>query len=215
MLPLESEQYYHVFNRANGWERIFTSDENYRFFLQRYQQLVSPYVKTLCYCLMPNHFHLLIQTRSRPEILEFLGGRSAEAPSIRGKGLLEKYNADPEKFMSKQFSNFFSSYTQSFNKQEHRMGSLFMKNFRRNMIRDEEYFRRLVHYIHYNPVKARLCENIGDWKHSSYRAIAEGAVSGLIQIDTMLERFGGLEDFKAFHSKEPQFSEHDEDVKFS
>jgi REP element-mobilizing transposase RayT len=62
---LEAEGYYHVFNRANGNEIIFRSTENYAFFLRQYLKYIHPFVDTFCYCLMPNHFHFLIQIKNQ------------------------------------------------------------------------------------------------------------------------------------------------------
>ena len=60
---------YHIFNHANGFENIFTEDENYRFFLAKYQQYILPIAETYAYCLLPNHFHLVVRIR-RKEVLE-------------------------------------------------------------------------------------------------------------------------------------------------
>ncbi|GEM_PF-122382 len=61
---------YHIFNRGNQGYNIFFSDENFRFFLRRYHEFMSPFVDTLAYCLLPNHFHLVIQIKSAEEIFE-------------------------------------------------------------------------------------------------------------------------------------------------
>jgi len=46
-----------------------------------------------------------------------------------------------------------------------------MRPFKRKKIEDENYLRKLVHYIHYNPVDANLVELPINWKYSSYSAI--------------------------------------------
>jgi REP element-mobilizing transposase RayT len=53
-----------------------------------------------------------------------------------------------------------------------RKGSLFMKPYKRKKIEDEAYLKKLVHYIHCNPVKASLVKRPQDWKHSSYKIIS-------------------------------------------
>ena len=155
---LSPDCFYHVYNRANGKEKLFRSKENYRFFLQRYLDFISPIADTFCYCLMPNHFHFLIRIKNAVEIKETL------------KESFQKYGT-AEKLASKQFSKLFSSYTQSYNKVENRMGSLFMKNFKRKIITDQKYLFKLIHYIHHNPVEAGICDNPGEWEHSSYKAL--------------------------------------------
>lgn len=71
------EYYYHVYNRANGNELLFLNDENYRFFLQKYFEYISPIANTFCYCLMPNHFHFLIQIKAEDELELFFNQQSA------------------------------------------------------------------------------------------------------------------------------------------
>src|SRR3989344_6845391 len=70
-------EYYHIYNRGNGKQDIFLNSEDYRFFIKRLnfnlyppdeddetiriQKLPPNSFSLLCYCLMPNHFHLLIK----------------------------------------------------------------------------------------------------------------------------------------------------------
>jgi putative transposase len=54
----------HVYNRGVAKQRIFFSGGNYRFFLQRIAEFVQPHAEILAYCLMPNHFHLIVQTKN-------------------------------------------------------------------------------------------------------------------------------------------------------
>jgi len=60
--PFEPGRFYHVFNRGNEKKNIFFERENYLFFLRRLKAGVEKWgVSVLVYCLMPNHFHLLLQ----------------------------------------------------------------------------------------------------------------------------------------------------------
>lgn len=58
------ETVYHNYNHANGSEDLFRKDENYRYFLQKYSEYIYPIAETYAYCLMPNHFHLMVKVRS-------------------------------------------------------------------------------------------------------------------------------------------------------
>lgn len=58
--PLLPGRYYHIFNRGNNKSLIFHSEENFRFFLRRYFQYSTDYWDTFGYCLIDNHFHILI-----------------------------------------------------------------------------------------------------------------------------------------------------------
>jgi len=179
---------YHIFNRANGNERLFVSDENYRFFLERYKKYVQPIAETFCYCLMPNHFHFLVRVRSEKELLEAF-------PKFQTL----------EKLLSKQFSNLFSSYTQAFNKVTGRRGSLFMKNFNRIQVSDEKYLLKLIHYIHFNPVEGGLVAHPQDWQFSSYRAIISKNPT-MLKREEVIHWFGDLDNFIHCHKYPPSIT---------
>ena len=52
---------YHLYNRGNDRQCIFLEAENYRFFLSRFASYFRKAdVDLLAYCLMPNHYHILI-----------------------------------------------------------------------------------------------------------------------------------------------------------
>lgn len=151
---------------------------------------------------MPNHIHHLIQVKSLAEISEYLTALDAK----NGSKSLGKFQADPGKFISKQWSNLFSSYTQSFNKQQMRMGSLFMKNFKRKPVKDELFLKKLVHYIHNNPVEARLCDKPDGWMHSSYNSILAGNSESDKQV---IDWFDNVDNFRAFHRLPPTLEPED------
>ncbi len=53
--------YYHVYNRGNNKQKVFLEEKNYYFFLDRLRFYFDKEAVDLCaYCLMPNHFHLLV-----------------------------------------------------------------------------------------------------------------------------------------------------------
>ena len=56
--------FYHVFNRGVNKQDIFLSDEDYLFFIKKLKDLKKKYDHSIyAFCLMPNHFHISIQTR--------------------------------------------------------------------------------------------------------------------------------------------------------
>lgn len=186
---METDRHYHIYNHANGNENIFMIPENYHFFLRRYKKFMFPVVETFCYCLMPNHFHFLIKVRTEQELLG-----------------IEKYNRfkNPELFVSKQFSNLFSSYTQAFNKQQGRRGNLFMRPFKRNEVTKEPYFRKLIHYIHRNPVEAGFCNHPKEWDYSSYNPLISKKPT-LLKRNEVLAYFDSVENFEYVHSLPSQW----------
>jgi hypothetical protein len=107
-------------------------------------------------------------------------------------------DSDIEKFLSKQFANLFSSYTQSFNKVYRRMGSLFIKNFKREPIHDKTHFLNVIVYTHRNPVHHGFCSNYEDWDYSSYNEIISG-ICDQIELEKLLKMTNGIESFKEMH----------------
>lgn len=82
--------YYHVYNRGVNKQKIFKDDEDYRVFLNLFKRYLNdaptkdnkgreyPWlrndVELLAYCLMPNHFHLLIFQIDRNAMTKLLRG---------------------------------------------------------------------------------------------------------------------------------------------
>lgn len=171
---LDFEKYYHIYNHANGDENLFREQKNYEYFLGKYKQHISPIAETIAWCLMPNHFHLLVKIKSKEEIFSTAPSTFPKFQTLEKLNRLEKLKTLEAKsnFLSKQFANFFSSYTQSFNKIYGRRGSLFLKNFKRKEIIDENYLRNLILYIHLNPLKHGFTNDLLDWKWSSYQSFS-------------------------------------------
>lgn len=161
---LNFETYYHIYNHANGDDNLFREEKNYAYFLEKYRQHIDPIADTIAWCLMPNHFHLLLRIKSEEEI----ASTSTNFSKVRNFGKVVEDEAAKSNYISKQFANFFSSYTQAFNKVYGRRGWLFLKNFKRKAIASDEYLRNLIVYIHLNPVKHGFTREVTDWKWTSY-----------------------------------------------
>jgi REP element-mobilizing transposase RayT len=200
MKPLVPDICFHIFNHANGFENFFKEAENYRFFLEKYQLHVYPIAETYAYCLMPNHFHLVVRIRKR-EVIENLirnKNNSLVVNTSKVQNFGSVTNHEIEKFLSKQFANLFSSYTQSFNKVYKRMGSLFIKNFKREPISDKTHFLNAIIYTHRNPIHHGFCKSFDEWPYSSYPGIIYG-VEGIVETDKMLKIVGSIDDFIEMH----------------
>lgn len=186
---LQPGNYYHIYNRGNNRQDIFFEPENYPFFLQRYHQYISPFCDTIAWVLLRNHFHLLIYVKPTEEILlEKLEYTATEVPRRVDVHL--------------QFGHFFNSYAKAINKRYKRTGSLFEKNFERKHVEDTEYFKKLILYIHYNPVKHRFCDHIWDYPWSSYGSIVSHQPTKLNRAFVM-ELFKNLDEFKLYHLQKP------------
>ena len=57
------EAWYHVMNRGRRGEDIFSDDQDYIMFTDLLRETSEIWnVRIAAYCLMPNHYHMLIQT---------------------------------------------------------------------------------------------------------------------------------------------------------
>lgn len=131
---------------------------------------------------MPNHFHFLIK------IKEYFKSENVKSKS---KSTLEP--------IEKAFRDFFIVYAKAFNNMYSRTGSLFQYKFKRKVITDNNYFIRVIAYIHNNPVRNRLCEKVSDWKYSSYSAIISNK-STSVKREDVLEFFENCKkEFEEFH----------------
>ncbi len=80
--------YYHVYNRGNNYQTIFFERENYLHFLKLVRRyLIANNILVLAYCLMPNHYHFLVQCN---------GGNLSESMQLLSlaytKGINKRFN---------------------------------------------------------------------------------------------------------------------------
>src|SRR5688572_18675036 len=94
---------YHIYNRGNDRNKIFFKPANYIYFLDKIRKEILPVADILCWSLMPNHYHLMVNARK--EACEMKDQQSQQLSTRLGK--------------------LQSSYTQAINKQNSTRGSLF------------------------------------------------------------------------------------------
>jgi putative transposase len=194
---MQAQKYYHIYTHANGFENLFRSKENYRYFLERYKAYIPAVADTLAYCLMPNHVHFLVVVKSIKEIRNAFAQSSKvssqQQTNLGGLSLVEKR-------ISLQFSRLFNSYTKSFNKMYQRRGSLFIPNFKRKEVCTESYLTNLVCYIHRNPLHHGFTPAISDWRWSSYQEVLNDATS-IINKQAILTWFGTKDAYLQAHEQ--------------
>ena len=64
--------FYHIYNRGVNHSVIFFDPRNYYYFIDKLKQHLTPCSDIISYCLMPNHFHLLIRIKDDDKILSSL-----------------------------------------------------------------------------------------------------------------------------------------------
>jgi len=139
---------YHVTARGNDRRPIFRDDHDRYLLLGTIEQAVEEFgLRVHAYCLMPNHYHLLVET--------------------------------PRANLSRAVGWIQTTYTIRFNHSHRRSGHLFQGRFKAHVIDAEDYARRLVCYLHLNPVRPRdksaiipsnLRPALDRWRWSSHLA---------------------------------------------
>ena len=130
---------YHVLNRANARVQIFDNDEDYKLFeniLEEARERFS--VKILAYCIMPNHFHLVLYPENEGDLSSFMGWIT---------------NTHTRRW-----------HTQ---KGTVGQGHLYQGRYKSFICQDDNHFITLVKYVEQNALKAKLVKKAEDWKWSS------------------------------------------------
>ncbi len=142
---------YHIYNRGNNRQQIFFRPDNYLTFLNKIKKELLPYCEILTYCLMPNHFHIMVLVKEASVTNENPTNQNLN----NGIGILLR------------------SYTRLMQQQEHFTGSLFQQKTKAKDLEDVKgttinYIEQCAHYIHRNPLQSNLVRNLKEWRFSSY-----------------------------------------------
>jgi putative transposase len=190
-MNFEETGIYHIYNQGNNRQKIFFKRENYLYFLRKIRSHVLPYAVVLAWCLMPNHFHLMVYVHDSELLLKgsVEGVSKTNCPSH-----IQNMNNIKKTSFNHSIGIMLASYTRAINKQEKNTGSLFRKetksiclNAMKNNppgwyissgttyfhldIKEWQYPQVCFNYIHNNPVNAKLTKNPEDWEFSSYMDI--------------------------------------------
>ena len=172
-IKIEPNRFYHIWNRGNNRENLFYTAANYEYFLRLYAEILDPVVETYAWCLVPNHFHLLIRTLA----------------------------VSPAGETAKALQRLFTSYSQAINIQQHRTGSLFQKPYKRLEVSSTQQLANLVHYIHTNPQKHGIISDFQQYSWSSYERILISHPSNL-QKNAVIEWFKNKENYLDYHQRD-------------
>ncbi len=131
------ETYYHVYNRGHNKDLLFIDEDDYKSFLFLLERSFGPVqlkdqsgrqypwfgdqVLLHAYCLMPNHFHLLL------------------------------YQQDNTEALSRSMQSLATTYSMYFNRKYKRRGSIFESAFKASPVLEDKYLQHITRYIHLNP----------------------------------------------------------------
>lgn len=131
----DTNTFYHVYNRGAGGQTIFLDSADKRKFMDLFrrhlleeegdEQYRKYEVEIVAYCLMGNHFHLLLWQGSEPMAIS---------------GLMRSVS---------------TAYSMYFNRRHKKQGHVFQSIFRASRITDEAYLAHISRYIHLNPERYR------------------------------------------------------------
>lgn len=112
----------------------------------------------LAFCIMPNHVHLVIYVDQSISLAE----ESPESPNMGDSashyivtellGSLKKYTALRANRLLKRFGAFWQHESYD------------------HVVRNDDELERVIEYVAYNPVKAKLCRDWRDWKWTYVKA---------------------------------------------
>lgn len=171
LTPLEPGKVYHIYNRGPNHQKVFYKELDYHLFLDKMALYLLEYCSIYSYVLIPNHYHLLLRVNDNLKIHD----------------------------LANQIKKLILSYTNKVNWRQKRNGGLFLSNFRRIHVDNEEYLKRLVFYIHFNPYKHEIIEDFRNYKHSSYTALISNHPTKLDR-KFILDLFGSKDDFISYHN---------------
>lgn len=204
---------YHVVSRFVDRQFAMGDDESKRIFSQiMFSQAAFTGVEILTYCIMSNHFHILLRVPERPEpatlheeeVLRRLGKiwkaskvenlkatfENMREISVEGDALVER---ELDRYRRRMFdlSEFMKDVKQRFstwfNQTNERKGTLFEERFKSVIVQDGQALRMMAAYIDLNPVRAGITDDPADYLWCGYaRAVGgnENRRSGLRTIMT-------------------------------
>jgi REP element-mobilizing transposase RayT len=132
----DAQAYYHVYNRGAAGQAVFRDATDKRYFMNLLRRHIDqefdvrdkhgiPYekhdAKLVAYCLMGNHFHLLL------------------------------YQGDDVEAISKLMKAVMVAYSFYFNHKYKGSGAVFQGRYKASLIDDEAYLLHITRYIHINP----------------------------------------------------------------
>lgn len=178
--PFESGHFFHLYNRGNNKDNLFLEQDNYIYFLVLMKKYLLQVSDVYSYCLLPNHFHIIIKFKEA-------------FPKTRNVGKKEKSLHQP-------ISNMLNAYAKAINKRYKRKGSLFQEHLKRIKITEENYLRNLIVYVNTNSTHHQI-EDYRTYRHSSYEALISNQETA-IKREEVIELFNDVNNFKhVLHSK--------------
>jgi REP element-mobilizing transposase RayT len=194
--------FYHIYNHAAGDKNIFNSEEDYIDFLNKHEKYLSCVFDTIAYCLMPNHFHFLVQLKTL-DVIKLNTKKETSKISLS----LHRGESDINAFVLDQYRRYLSSFALAYNHRNKHRGQLFLKRFKRVSLGIGKLIN-MICYIHHNPIHHGFTKDYKSWPYSSYKEYLnrELATGGILKLGDSgkidkpgLEYFNDKKDFLQHH----------------
>jgi putative transposase len=131
---------HHITQRGNNKEKVFSADEDRRFYLEVLQRYGNKHgIEILAYCLMGNHVHIFGVPDKDTSLAKGIGGTNL-------------------------------MYTQYINRKYNRSGRLWQNRFFSAIVEEEPYLWAVMRYIEQNPVRAKIVKRAEEYQWSSAMA---------------------------------------------
>lgn len=198
--PFYTDCYYHVVFRSVDGVMLFRTEENRKFFLQKFSLYFQPVSSCLAYCLLDNHVHFIIQVKSAVSLRCCIASLSNETRTVAMKKFIDDHENEKlvGEILERQVNSFMASYANAYNKQGSRKGNLFQSPFRRTQIKEDAHLQQAIIYVHANAQKHGIINDFKTHKYSSYWEIIKGDPLN-VRVDAVLQFFGGKEQFIKLH----------------
>ena len=129
---------HHIYNQGNNKQDIFFKRENYIFFVKKTRTHILPFADILSWCLMPNHFHLMVLVNEGELQLDSEGfaqregfGGQAKYTANKTEGFSGSETFEGQTLKYRTINNsigiMLRSYTDAINKEQNRSGALFRR----------------------------------------------------------------------------------------
>ncbi|HAB16800.1 MAG TPA: chemotaxis protein CheW [Verrucomicrobiales bacterium] len=190
--------YYHCLSRVVDRQFVFGELEREQFlkYLREYESFCG--VRVLTYCILSNHFHLLLEVPAKPTTplsaeellakLEVLSSTALTAATVRQR--LEMFRQANDAAGEREFidqicasmwdvSGFMQRlkqrFTQWFNRHKGRKGTLWEERFKSVLVEGAgETLATMAAYLDLNPVRAGIVDDPKDYRWCGYGAAAAG-----------------------------------------
>jgi putative transposase len=198
MEELKTGFYYHIFNRGINSSDIFFTDKDYVRFLDRIIYYLYPAAEIYAYCLLRNHFHLLIRIRTYEEQAELYNLLKENPPEKELYGV--KFNHFKPYRTSWQIGHLLNSHTKYINTSLIRTGDLFEGRFKRKVIDSNFYLSQIICYIHRNPIHHKISKCYDEYLYSSFNQLVTGTAA-FLEKNKVFDIFGTKENFISAHDE--------------